>query len=137
MDDPREFRLHPPPTSPPPPSSYCQECGAKAATKQVEFYQIIGAVIVFHFKAGGGQLCKSCVHEHFWNYTLVSLCLGWWSCLSFLLTPFVLLHNIVRYVFCLGMPRPPKEQAVTPAPTMKAEPKGPAAAEKPWWSAWS
>src|SRR5262249_18888096 len=47
--------------------------------------------------------------RYFWEYTLVTLCLGWRGCLSFIFTPFVLLHNIFRYVFCLGMPPVPKE----------------------------
>jgi hypothetical protein len=34
--------------------------------------------------------------------------LGWWGIISFIVTPFFLLNNIGRYLFCLGMsPVPP------------------------------
>ncbi len=84
MDSPREILLKT--TAPSPPqekSCYCQDCGAKAPTKYVEFYRIIGAVVLFHFKTIGGNLCKSCIHKYFWDYTLLTLGLGWWSCLAF------------------------------------------------------
>ena len=116
MEDPRELRLNVPSRSVPEVPCRCQDCGAKAPTKRVEFYRLIGAVVVFHFKAVGGHFCKSCVHRYFWDYTLVTLCLGWWGCLSFLMTPFILLHNIVRYAFCLGMPPVPRVQTRNPAP---------------------
>jgi hypothetical protein len=65
-------------------------------------------------------MCKSCIHQHFWDYTLFTVCLGWWSIISFLLTPFIVLHNIIRYLFCLPMPpvpRTPPKDAPTAPPT--------------------
>jgi hypothetical protein len=74
----------------------------------VQFFWLIGAVIVFHFRWTGGNLCTACIHKVFWEYTLITLGLGWWGWLSFLLTPLVLLHNVIRYAWCLGMPRAPQ-----------------------------
>jgi hypothetical protein len=104
--------------------SCCDECGALAATKRVEFWRIIGAVFVFHVTASGGCFCKSCIHQYFWAHTLVTLCLGWCGFISSLLTPFVLLHNVLRYILCLGMP-PVPEQIITTTPRPVAEKKLP------------
>src|SRR5262249_55872377 len=62
-----------------------------------------------------------CIHQYFWDYTLATLCFGWWSCLSFVLTPFVLLHNVVRYAFCLGMPPVPQEKILPQTVAGKTE----------------
>ncbi|OWK45188.1 hypothetical protein [Fimbriiglobus ruber] len=35
--------------------------------------------------------------------TATTLFLGWWGTISFIVTPFLLLNNIGRYLFCLGM----------------------------------
>jgi hypothetical protein len=67
----------------------CQTCGIEAPTKYVAFYQNIGALVMRFSRSINGNLCKSCVHKYFWQYTLM--------------TPFILLNNIFRYIFCLGM----------------------------------
>ena len=51
-----------------------------------------------------GNLCKSCIHRHFWKFTLVNVTLGWWGLHSLIITPFYLLNNLFRYLFCLAMP---------------------------------
>jgi hypothetical protein len=38
------------------------------------------------------------------------------------LTPFILLHNMARYVFCLGMPPVPKNKTTTQSVAGKVEP---------------
>jgi hypothetical protein len=85
----------------------CQDCGVEAATKQVSFHQNIGALIVRFPKSVEGSLCKSCIHKHFWGMTGTTLFLGWWGTISFFVTPFFLLNNIARYLFCLPMPPVP------------------------------
>lgn len=82
----------------------CQDCGVEAATKYVSFHQNIGALIIRFSRSVEGNLCKSCIHKHFWTMTGITAVLGWWGTISFILTPFFLLNNIGRYVFCLGMP---------------------------------
>ena len=99
----------------------CVSCGARAPTKRVEFYRILGAIIVYQLKSEGGQWCKSCVHRHFWEYTLFTLCFGWWGIISFFLTPFILSHNVIRYVGCLRMPAVPPSQPKAPAPAPPSE----------------
>jgi hypothetical protein len=92
---------------------FCWECGARAATRRVKFWQMIGAGILFHCEEYEGELCKRCVHGYFWQYTLITLILGWWSVTAFFATPIFLVNNTVRYLLCLGMPGRPKSQ---PAP---------------------
>jgi hypothetical protein len=122
MDAFRPIRLNRPARAQRESSGFCWSCGACAPTKRVEFYRLIGAVLLLHFKSTGGQLCKSCVHQHFWEYTLITLCFGWWSVLSFLLTPFIVVHNVIRYVFCLGMPPAPRTQSRAGATARLREP---------------
>src|SRR5262245_21396318 len=102
MDDLRPIRLNRP--APRLTPGICLSCGASAPTKRVEFYRLVGAIIVLHWESSEGQLCKSCVHHYFWVYTLTTLGLGWWSVISFFLTPLIVLHNVIRYLFCLAMP---------------------------------
>jgi hypothetical protein len=97
----------------------CQCCGREAPTKYVAFYQNIGAIAVRFTKSVEGKLCKSCVHGRFWSMTGTTFFLGWWGVISFLVTPFILLNNIGRYLFCLGMaPVPP--DATQPTLTKEA-----------------
>jgi hypothetical protein len=97
----------------------CQGCGVEAATKYVSFHQNIGALFVRFPKSIEGSLCKSCIHKHFLGMTLTTLFLGWWGTISLIITPFLLLNNIIRYVFCLGMP-PVAAGAVPPELTEDA-----------------
>ena len=86
----------------------CQACGVEASTKYVAFYQNIGALVMRFSKSAEGHMCKSCIHSTFWQFTLTTLVLGWWGIISFIVTPFFILNNLIRYVFCLGLePVPP------------------------------
>ena len=86
----------------------CQACGVEAPTKHVAFYRNIGLLVMRFTNSAEGHLCKSCIHKYFWQYTLTDLLLGWWGVISFIITPFLILNNIVRYLLCLGMdPVPP------------------------------
>jgi hypothetical protein len=42
--------------------------------------------------------------------------LGWWGTISFIVTPFFLLNNVARYLFCLPMP-PVAPDATSPVLT--------------------
>ena len=82
----------------------CQCCGVEAATRYVAFYQNIGAIMMRYSSRIEGNLCKACIHKHFWKFTLVNLTLGWWGTISLIVTPFFLLNNLARYMVCLFMP---------------------------------
>lgn len=81
----------------------CQACGVEAETKYVSFHQNIGALVMRFPSSISGNLCKGCAGKYFWRMTGTTLLLGWWGVISFIVTPFFLINNIVRYVGCLGM----------------------------------
>jgi hypothetical protein len=85
----------------------CQNCGVEAPTKYVEFYHNIGALVMRFWGCIKGNLCKSCIHRHFWKFTAINLFLGWWGVISFIVTPFFILNNTFRYLTCLFMPGVP------------------------------
>ncbi|QSQ19444.1 hypothetical protein JY651_29485 [Pyxidicoccus parkwayensis] len=45
-----------------------------------------------------GELCRRCLNAAFWHHTLRNLTLGWWGTISFFVTWYYLLSNIVTYV---------------------------------------
>jgi hypothetical protein len=81
----------------------CQECGARAPLRRVCFYRV--GIFLGHYRQMDAHLCKPCIHEHFWTYTLTTLTLGWWRPVSLLATLLVVPCNVVQYVWCLWMPR--------------------------------
>lgn len=86
----------------------CQLCGVECPTKHISFHQNIGALIMRFSKSIDGNLCKPCINKKFWPMTLITLCVGWLGVLSLIMTPFILLNNIIYYIGSLFMPpRPP------------------------------
>jgi hypothetical protein len=85
----------------------CQGCGVEAPTKYVSFHQNIGVLVMRFSSSVEGNLCKSCINQHFWSMTGTTMFLGWWGVISFIITPFFLLNNIGRYLFALGLPPVP------------------------------
>ncbi len=76
----------------------CEACLRAAPTKQVAFYQNIGALVMRFHKTLKGNLCRQCIDKYFWEYTLYTLFLGWWGVISLIVTPFFLLNNVIRYL---------------------------------------
>ena len=107
-----------PPPLPSGPECYCTVCGLEAPTKKVMFFQHIGAVILMFNRHIKGRMCRSCINEYFTKYTVITTFLGWWGMISFFLTPFLLLHNLVRYLFCLGLQPAPHTAASGTAPAI-------------------
>lgn len=81
----------------------CQACGVEAATEHVSFHQNIGLLVVRLSKSVSGDLCKSCIHKNFWSLTGATALMGWWGVISFIVTPFILLSNVIQYATCLRM----------------------------------
>ena len=84
----------------------CQVCGIDAPTRWVAFYQNIGMLVTRQWSHVEGNLCRRCIGKYFRSYTLTSLFLGWWGVISFCVTPFILLNNVIRYLMALGLPEP-------------------------------
>ena len=103
----------------------CESCGVEAATRYVAFYQNIGALFARFSKSIEGNLCKSCIHRYFRQFTLTTLVLGWWGTISFNVTPFLVLNNVARYVGCLfmdGVPHGAHVPMLTPQIVQRLEP---------------
>lgn|SRR3990172_6977851 len=81
----------------------CQLCGSLAETKNVEFYQNIGMLFARQYSSAKGRFCKKCIDKEFKKRTITTFFLGWWGTISFIITPFYLLNNIVRFVPTIGM----------------------------------
>lgn len=81
----------------------CQKCGVEAPTRYVSFHQNIGLLVLRLSNSTEGELCKSCIHGTFWQYTAINCTLGWWGIISLILTPIFIINNTVRYLGCLGM----------------------------------
>jgi len=104
----------------------CEACGARAETKYVAFYQNIGLLVMRMSKAAEGNMCKSCIHKHFWEYTAINMFLGWWGMISLIITPFFIINNTVRYLCCLGMASPTQPaESITPQHMERIHPYAP------------
>jgi hypothetical protein len=91
---------------------HCQLCGRIAPTKYVDFHQNVGALVLRFHKSIKGYLCRDCISSTFWPFTVTTLLLGWWGVISFVLTPIILLNNIVRYLSTLSL-QPPRSGAAS------------------------
>lgn len=98
------------------PKQYCQNCGLPAETKYIEFHENIGMVFMRQYRAVKGNLCKPCIDYYFWNLTGKTMLVGWWGTISFVVTPFILLNNLFRYIFTVGMKKPPLQIAPSTSP---------------------
>jgi hypothetical protein len=98
------------------PSMRCQSCGESGETKHVVFYQNIGMLIMRSSKNVEGELCKTCINQVFWKFTLITLVLGWWGMISLIVTPLFLINNVGRFLGTIGM-KPPGQIPAAPHPT--------------------
>jgi hypothetical protein len=82
----------------------CQVCGASAPTKYVEFHQNVGMLVLRRRRCIRGNLCRSCINEHFWKMTSITLAVGWLGTISLVIAPIFVVNNVVRYLGCLSLP---------------------------------
>jgi hypothetical protein len=94
----------------------CESCGLPVETKYVEFHENVGMIFMRQHRAVKGNLCKPCIDYYFWNLTGKTMLLGWWGMISFIVTPFILLNNLLRFIFVAGMRKPPLQIAPSPSP---------------------
>lgn len=84
----------------------CQACGVERPTKYAELYQNFGMFFARRTVSIKGDLCRTCIGRCFRSYTLTTLFLGWWGLISFVMTPFILINYVVRYLGALSLPAP-------------------------------
>jgi hypothetical protein len=76
----------------------CDFCGARAETKQVEFRQNTGMLVMRQSKTWAGNSCRDCASKYFWKATLHTMFLGWWGTISLILTPIFIISNIGNFI---------------------------------------
>ena len=77
----------------------CEVCGRPAELKYIELFENKGALVMRYHREIKGNLCKDCINEYFWKFTLTTLFIGWFGIISFIVTPFYLINNISRYLW--------------------------------------
>ena len=80
------------------PQQRCESCGLPIETKYVEFYENVGMIFMRQHRAVKGNFCKPCIDYYFWNLTGKTMLVGWWGTISFIVTPFILLNNLIRFI---------------------------------------
>jgi hypothetical protein len=94
----------------------CDACGVKSPTKYAAFHQHIGAVVLMFHRRYSGNFCRECIDTVFRRTTLTTLGLGWWGMISMIVTPFVLVHNVVRYLMVRDFASSPAPYGIYPDP---------------------
>jgi len=96
-------------------SGGCQVCGAQVPTRHVNLLQNIGLIAIRFHKQTTGHLCRACIRDIGWSYTLTTGFLGWWGVISFFFTLFILPTNVWQMFAARSLPEVPG----------RARPKGP------------
>lgn len=89
--------------------SHCDQCGVQGPVKHATFMQNIGMLVVRFPKTRQGRMCRRCIDESFWSFTLVTGFLGWWGMISFIYSMISIPTNIINYLGALKLPEPPRE----------------------------
>jgi len=79
----------------------CQVCGSMRQTSEVTYQRNIGMLIARQTRTIHANMCKSCVHKNYWEFTGKNLLLGPWGTISLIITPIYLVTNTVSYVSAL------------------------------------
>ncbi len=76
---------------------YCQSCGAIGPTKKLTFIRMIGLLVFAHFRTVKGELCAECAVKYFWEFSGMTLLLGWIG-VSIFAIPLIFLVNWINYL---------------------------------------
>ena len=79
----------------------CAFCGSGEPTRQATLYQNIGMIALHRYATLKGPFCHGCMQHYFWRYSLVTGALGWWGIISFVITPLILVNNLVQWLLTL------------------------------------
>ena len=79
----------------------CQVCGSMRETKYVAFHRNVGMLFQRQTYSIKLNMCRSCIHKTFWEYTFKNLVLGWWGLISVVVTPIYFVMNLFVYVTAL------------------------------------
>ncbi len=85
----------------------CQRCGFEAPNKYVQYTENVGLFIVRFRNHFAGHLCKKCNRRVYWRMTMVNVLLGWWGIVSLLMTPGILIDNLIWRLRTRSIPSSP------------------------------
>ena len=88
------------------PAIPCKGCGLHVPTKLVTIYQNVGMLVARQTTQNTGNFCRRCIRKYVASYSLTTFVLGWWGMISAIITPFLLIANLVVYLKSLSMPEP-------------------------------
>lgn len=75
---------------------HCHSCEAIGETKYLTFRQLIGYLVFARSRTKKGEFCVKCATQHFWEFTGITLLLGWlWP--GAIVVPFFVLANLINY----------------------------------------
>ncbi|HCT80840.1 MAG TPA: hypothetical protein DGT23_30600 [Micromonosporaceae bacterium] len=83
------------PAAPPPQAPSCAYCGC-GPTVNATFRGHRGIIIVMQFLKQKGPFCRDCGISTFRTMTSRTLVQGWWGYASFIITPFILIWNLIQ-----------------------------------------
>lgn len=80
----------------------CDLCNQYEPTVYVELQHNVGMLLMRQVHMTRGELCRGCLNKRFWHHTLCNLTLGWWGTISFFMTWYFLVSNVLTYVKARG-----------------------------------
>ena len=96
----------------------CDSCHLPEPSAYVELHHNVGMLFMRREFTTEGQLCQRCLNSAFWHHTLRNLTLGWWGMISFFMTWYFLVSNLLTYLRArseLGQARPREAPRATVA----------------------
>lgn len=76
----------------------CQICGNMRQTSPITFHRNVGMLVLRQTHRLQGNLCKTCIGNKFWDFTVKNILLGPWGVVSLVVTPIYLVTNTVAYI---------------------------------------
>jgi hypothetical protein len=100
----------------------CRFCGSYPA-KKATFRGHRGMIVVMQFLGQKGPFCRDCGISTFRDMTSKTLVQGWWGYASFIITPFILLWNLLQRLKFNDLPAPqPARDGTSVAPMPLGKP---------------
>jgi hypothetical protein len=76
----------------------CQACKGPGPVAHATFRQNVGALFARFEKRIQGNMCRRCLSQKFWAFTLTTAAVGWLGMISLFVAPIYVVMNIVEYV---------------------------------------
>jgi hypothetical protein len=79
----------------------CQGCKNMRPLQFVMYFRNVGMLFARRTITTKGDLCRSCIHKLFWEFTGKNVLLGPWGMISLAVTPLYLVQNTWTYTRAL------------------------------------